>query len=353
MPDLYEFPTKLWASITSRRARRLSVDDLGDADPRGNVFLRREIAGYLASMRGLRCSEEQVIVLGSVQQALDLAARLLLEASDSVLIEDPSYPWALAALRSAALTVCPVPVDDNGADIDWAVRHYGDARLAYVTPGHQAPLGAALSLPRRLKLLEWARRAESWIFEDDYDSEYRYSGKPLPALQSLDEHGRVLYAGCFSKTLFPALRIAYLVVPAVLVDAFASARAVTTRYPSILDQLVLSEFLRAHHYARHLRRMRQIYAERRALLVAMIEERLDGKLEVLGNETGLNVACWLSPNLSENEAVRAAAKHNLMVQPLARYAVARPKRAGLLLGFAALRRATIQTAVETLARALR
>ncbi|HYF21033.1 MAG TPA: PLP-dependent aminotransferase family protein [Ramlibacter sp.] len=354
LPALQEFPVRLWATIAARQARALSPAVLADADPRGQPLLRAAIADYLAGTRGVRCTGDQAIVLASVQQAVDLAARLLLEAGDGCWFEDPGYAGARAALQAAGAQVQPVPVDDDGLDVALAQQRWPHARMAYVTPAHQAPLGMALSLPRRLALLDWARRRGAWIFEDDYDSEYRYFDKPLPALQSLDPQGPVLYAGCFSKTLFPGLRIAYLVVPQALVDAFAAARSVTSRYAPVLDQLVLAEFMREGHYARHLRRMRQLYAQRRQLLVEQLERRTAGVLEVLDNPTGLNLACWLAAGWTEARAVERCAQAGLRVQPLGAYAIerARQRRAGLLLGFASLTPSMIRVASEKLGRAL-
>ncbi len=354
LPALQEFPLKLWASIAAKQARGLTPEVLCDGDAGGHPPLRRAIADYLGGARGVRCTQDQVIVLSSVQQALDLTARLLLDEGDAAWLENPGYAGALAAFRAAGIKPCPIPVDADGMDVDWATRRHPKARLAYVTPAHQAPLGMSLPLPRRLALLAWARRKNAWIFEDDYDSEYRYFGKPLPPLQSLDENVPVLYAGCFSKTLFPALRVAYLVVPAQLVAAFTAARSVTSRYPPLLDQLVLAEFMSEGHYARHLRRMRQLYAQRRALLVELLDKRLAGKLEILDNPTGLNLACWLAPGISEAGALERCRDAGLVIQTLGHYSMAKekPLRAGLLLGFASLTPSMLRVATDKLARAL-
>lgn len=351
-PDLIAFPLKLWAAIASKRARRLSSAELGDADPRGLPQLRNAIAEYLGAMRGVGCTAEQILILPSVQQALNLATQLLLDVNDQAWVEDPGYLGARAAMRAVGIRVCPIPVDNDGLKVDWAKRHYPRAKLAYVTPAHQAPLGVALTLPRRMALLEWARRRKAWIFEDDYDSEYRYSGKPLAALQALDKYGRVLFAGCFSKTLFPALRIAYLVVPPGLVGAFSSARSVISRYPPVLDQVILAEFMEAGHYARHLRRMRQIYSERRQSLVSLIEESLGDVLTPSGNPTGLDLACRLDTSIREEAALTACIAEGLVVQVLSAYAI-KSTESGLLLGFSSLNLRQIDAGVRKLARALR
>jgi GntR family transcriptional regulator / MocR family aminotransferase len=353
VPALQDFPLKLWAGIAARQARSLAPQLLADGDARGLAALRSAVAEYLGGTRGVRCLPEQVIVLASVQQAADLAARLLLDGGDEVWFEHPGYAGALSVLRATGVVVRGVPVDDDGLDVQYALRRWPNARMAYVTPAHQAPLGMALSLPRRLTLLDWARRTRAWIFEDDYDSEYRYFGKPLPSLQSLDPTGPVLYAGCFSKTLFPGLRIAYLVVPESLVDAFSAARSVTSRYSPVLDQMILAEFMRDGHYARHLRQMRQLYGERREVFLQLLRTHLAGRLEPLDNPTGLNIACWLQGDAEEEAATKCAAA-GLLVQPIGRYAVSRrpTTRKGLLLGFASLGLPTIRRAVPELARVL-
>ncbi|MCW5633344.1 MAG: PLP-dependent aminotransferase family protein [Rubrivivax sp.] len=354
LPALDAFPLRLWAGIAARRARALDAADLADGDARGRAELRQAIVDYLGQARGVSCHADQVLVLASVQQALDLVARMLLDAGDRAWVEDPGYAGTTWLLRAAGLRLHAVPVDDEGLDVAAARRRCPAARLACVTPAHQAPLGMALSLPRRLALLEWARRSGAWIFEDDYDSEYRYAGRPLPALQSLDPAGPVLYAGCFSKTLFPALRVAYLVVPPALVPVFAAARSLTSRYPPVLDQLVLAEFMAGGHYARHLRRMRQLYAERRAALVAGLAGHAAGVLEVIASPTGLNVAAWLPRGADEARVVHAAARAGLVVQGLAgSFASAAARRPGLLLGFASLSLPLIGRSVRRLGAVLR
>ena len=354
VPALQEFPVRLWASLAARQARALTPATMADGDAMGHLPLRQAIAEYLGGTRGLACQAGQVLVLPSVQQAVDLSARLLLDAGDQVWCEDPGYAGALAALRAAGAQTCPIPVDDDGMVVAWAQRHYPRARMACVTPAHQAPLGVSLSLPRRLALLDWARSAGGWILEDDYDSEYRYSGKPLPPLRALQPDAPVLYVGCFSKTLFPALRIAYLVLPEPLVDVFAAARSVTSRYPPILDQLVLAAFMQDGHYARHLRRMRQLYAERRALLVQLLRRKTAGALEVIDNPTGLNLPCWLAPGLDMATVLQRCQAQGLVVQPLRPVGprAGSARRNGLLLGFASLAAPSLRVASDKLARAL-
>jgi GntR family transcriptional regulator/MocR family aminotransferase len=229
------------------------------------------------------------------------------------------------------------------------LRH---ARLAYVTPGHQFPLGISMSLPRRLALLEWARKSGAVIFEDDYDSEYRYAGRPLPALQGLDRHGQVLFAGSFSKVLFPSLRLGYLVVPPSLIDAVTATRSITTRHAPLMEQAVLCDFIIEGHFARHLRRMREIYAERRSVLLECARERLAGLFEIVGVEAGLQTAGWLRGGTDAYTAARAAAERDVEVTPLSRYAIGPAVQPGLQLGFAAVDAVEIRRGVRDLAIAL-
>ena len=242
--------------------------------------LRQAVAEYLNASRGVKCSVDQVLITSGVQEALERAAHLLLDPADPVWVEEPGYPGAAIVFRAVGAKVRPVPVDAEGLDLELGRRRWGAAKLVYVTPAHQFPLGVTMTLRRRLALLEWARRSHTLIFEDDYDSEYRYSGRPIPALQGLDRAGVVIFAGTFNEVLFPALRLAYLVVPPTMVDRFAAAQSVTMRHAPLLDQAVLCDFITEGHFARHIRRMRELYAERLAVFLESSRSRLDGLLEI-------------------------------------------------------------------------
>ena len=265
IPVLDAFPRDLWARPSARLYRHSASGLLSYGDPTGYPPLRRAIAEYLRAARGIDCFPEQVIVTSGSQQALDLAARVLLDPGDTAWVEDPGYGGARGALTAAGVRCAPVPVDAEGLSVTQGEALAPQARMAYVSPSHQYPLGVTMSLPRRMALLSWARRRGAWIAEDDYDSEFRYAGRPLAALQGLDPAGRVIYIGTFSKVLFPALRLGYLVAPAGVVDAFAAARALTDRHPPGPSQAVVAEFLSAGHFARHIRRMRTLYPDARAL----------------------------------------------------------------------------------------
>jgi GntR family transcriptional regulator/MocR family aminotransferase len=350
MPALNLFPAGHWAQISARRLRRVSTNLLLGCDPLGYRPLREAVAGYLTASRGMRAAPEQIAIVSGVQEALDLAARLLLNPGDRVCMENPGYIGAAMVFESVGARISPMSLDSDGMEL--RAPGLRGARLAYVTPGHQFPLGISMSLPRRLQLLEWAASSGALIFEDDYDSEYRYAGRPVPALQGLDRAGSVLFAGSFSKVLFPALRLGYLVIPEDLVDHFAAAKSVTSRHAQLMDQAVLCDFITEGHFGRHLRRMRGVYAERLSVLLGSARERLAGLLEISGVEAGLQTVGWLRDGITGEVAARAAAERNVDVIPLSRYTRGRIMREGLQLGFAAMDSRELQRGVEQLALAL-
>jgi len=350
VPALDLFPTTLWARIAARRLRTATATLLLGCDPLGYRPLREAIADYLQTSRGVRCSFEQVAIVSGVQEALDLTARLFLNPGDRLCMENPGYVGATRVFEAIGAQVVPAPVNGEGMVLDR--RSVRGARLIYVTPGHQFPLGITMSLARRLHLLELAEKSDALIFEDDYDSEYRYSGRPIPALQGLDRAGRVLYAGTFSKTLFPSLRLGFLVVPTDLVPIFQSAKAVTNRHAPLPDQAVLCDFISEGHLGRHLRRLREVYSERLSVVLEGAQQRLDGLLEVSSIEAGLQTVGWLGAGIDDEAATRAAAARQVEVIPLSWYDRGRPKRKGLQLGFAASTPNEIRRGVRELALAL-
>ena len=352
-PALDAFPFDVWTRLTARVLRRLSPSAYSYGDPAGYRPLREAIAAYLRTARAVRCTPEQVIVVGGAQQGADLAARLLLDDGDAAWVEDPGYLGARAALASAGARIVAVPVDDEGLRVDAGEAAAPTARLAYATPSYQFPTGATMSLRRRLELLAWATRADAWVIEDDYDSEYRYAGPPLTSLQGLDESGRVIYLGTFSKVLFPALRIGYLVVPPPLVDAFVTAKSVADRQGSVLEQAVLADFIGEGHFSRHLRRMRVLYQERQRLLVEAAARHLSGLLEVAPADAGMHLIGWLPEGADDAEAARRAAAAGLMVPPLSLYGIEPGRRGGLVLGYPAFSGAEIDAAARRLAGVLR
>jgi GntR family transcriptional regulator / MocR family aminotransferase len=351
-PALDAFPFETWARLSAKHWRRPRRDLLNYGDPAGHARLRAAIAEYLGAARAVRCEPEQVVVVGGAQQALDLAARVLLDPGDAAWVEEPGYLGAKGALKGAGARLVPVPLDEQGMDVEAGTALEPSARLAYVSPSHQYPSGVTMSLPRRLALIEWASRAGAWILEDDYDSEYRYAGRPLAALQGLDTEGRVIYIGTFSKVLFPALRLGYAVVPPDLAEAFGAARALSDRQSPAVEQVVLADFLEEGHFARHVRRMRALYASRQEVLVEAARRELRGLLEVETSPAGLHLVGWLPEGMDDQEAARAAEAHGVDVQPISAFCLTTPKRRGLVLGYAGYDADEIREGVQRLAAAL-
>ncbi len=350
LPALDLFPITLWAQVAARRLRRASTHLLLGCSAMGYLPLREAVTAYLATSRGVKCVPDQVAIISGVQEALDLAARLLVNPGDRVCMENPGYPGAAIAFRARGAKISAIRVDDEGMHVPPAsVR---GTRLVYVTPGHQFPLGVTMSLARRLQLLEWARKSGAFILEDDYDGEYRYRGRPVPSLQGLDRHGLVLLTGSFSKVLFPSLRLGYLVVPPDLVDYVSAALSVTSRHAPLLEQAVLCDFITEGHFGRHLRRMREVYAERLSVLLECAQQRLTGLLEISGVEAGLQTAAWLQKGLDGESVAAAAAQLGVEVTPLSRYSYGAIAREGLQLGFAAIDSKEIRRGVKDLSIAL-
>ena len=346
LPAVDLFPTDLWAQIASRQLRRAPASFLMGCEVMGYRPLREAVANYLTTSRGVNCDESQVAIVSGVQEALEIAARLLLDDGDRVAMESPGYIGAAMLFEALGAEVLGVRVDINGMQVP-SPRMRG-IKLAYTTPGHQYPLGTTMALSRRLELLEWARKNRALIFEDDYDSEFRYAGRPVPALQGLDPHGIVLFAGSFNKVLFPSLRLGYLVLPHTLVNRFEAIYSVTRRHAPMVEQAIVTDFLVDCHFGRHLRRMRQIYAERLETLLDCARQRLTGMLEVSSIEAGLQTVGWLPQGVRAEEVQREAATRAVEVTPLAHVSEGTTDREGVLLGFAAVSPREIRRGVEGL-----
>jgi len=351
-PALDLFPYELWARLVARRARRSLAGHAFYQPAAGYRPLREAIAAQVGVSRGVRCGPEQVIVTAGTQGALDLAARTLLPAGEAAWVEDPGYFGAQGALLAAGARLVPVPVDGEGLDVAEGRRRAPEARLIFVSPSHQFPTGVTMSFGRRLALLAWAEAAGTWVLEDDYDGEYRFGGRPLEALQGLDRAGRVLYAGTFSKVLFPALRLGYLVAPADLVEPLLTVRRFVDGHAPILEQMALADFIAEGHYDRHLRRMRQAYDTRRELLAAELRGRLGGLLEVVAPEVGMHLVGWLPPGVDDRRAAALAAEAGVQSAAVSRFALEPLPRGGLVFGFAGSDEAAIRDGVARLAAAL-
>lgn len=351
-PDSGTFPLALWAQLAARRLRLGGTALLDRGEAGGYRPLREAVAAYLRTARSVQCEVEQVVIVNGTQQALDFIARLTLSPGAPVWFENPGYPGAAGAFRAAGAKLVPVPVDAQGFDVEVAIRREPAPRLAYVTPGHQFPLGVTLALKRQLALLEHAARHGFHIFEDDYDGEYRYDVRPLGAMQGHDRRGRVIYAGSFNKLMFAALRLGYVVLPPGLVGPFLALRDCVDRYPPTFEQAVLADFFHEGHFERHLRRARAVYLERREALLAAAAQPLPGLLDVQASPAGFNLVGWLPEGISDIRAQARAAEHDVQVTPLSSYYVGQPVRNGLLLGFASAQPRAITAGVERLARAL-
>ncbi len=351
LPAVELFPTAIWAQLLARRGRRASLAVLRGCPVLGHPALRDAIADYLQVSRGVRASGQHVVIVSGAQEALDLVGRLLLDPGDRAAVEDPGYPGAAAIFAASGATVVSIGIDADGAMVPTA----GDPppRLVYLTPAHQCPLGVTMSLERRLAFLDWARRTSTMLVEDDYDSEYRYGGRPVPALHGLDRHGRVIYVGTFNKVLAPGLRLGYLVLPEALVDRVAALKSIATRHAPVLEQLVLLDFLAEGHFGRHLRRMRETYAERLQALHGAVARDLAPWLTLSTIEAGLQTVGWLDGGWRDAGAARAARAAGVDVVALSRYCRELRCRPGLLLGFGAVDPVEIARGTRVLARALR
>jgi len=353
-PSFGDFPFTTWTRLLARRARRATIRDLDYGRPEGLAALRERIADYLRRARGVRCEPEQVVIVDGTQQALDLAARVLVGPGDRVLLEEPHYRPARIAFAAAGARTDVIPVDEHGMRVDRLPAGTGRHRLAFVTPSHQFPTGAVMPLARRIELLAWADRAGALVFEDDYDSEFRYGGAPVQALQGLDRAGRVIYTGTFSKVMFPALRLGYMVLPGSIRVAFVTAKAFADTGSPTLYQSALADFMEEGHFERHLRRSRARNAARRESLLDAIGRHLGESVEISGANAGLHVLLWLRgvPAGRVDAIRRKAAGLGVGVYPVAPFYLKPPRRAGLILGYASLTEEEIRAGVERLAGAI-
>jgi GntR family transcriptional regulator/MocR family aminotransferase len=349
-PAVDLFPARVWGQIAARRLRAGLPRLFVGCGPMGYPPLQQAIADYLRSSRGVTCAAEQVAIVSGVQEALDIVGRLFLNVGDAVCLENPGYSGAARVFEAFGARIHPVKVDAEGMEVPR--RNSNAVRVVYVTPAHQFPLGTAMTLSRRLELLQWARRCGALLFEDDYDSEFRYCGRPIPALQGLDRHGLVCFCGSFSKVLFPSIRLGYLVVPPDLVDYVAATKSITNRHAPLLEQVVLCDFMSEGHFGRHVRRMREIYSERLQVLLECARERLTGLLEISEIEAGLQTVGWLPDGIDAETAAKAAARRGIEVTALTNYYRGRTKGAGLQLGFAAVDTQEIRRGIRELAIAL-
>jgi GntR family transcriptional regulator/MocR family aminotransferase len=346
------FPYEIWARLLARRARQSLPEHAFYQSQGGYAPLREAIAAHVAVSRGVRCTPDQVILTAGTQGAIDLAVRALVDPGDVVWVENPGHFGALGALLVAGAQLVPVPVDAQGMDVEAGRQRAPEARLISTSPTHQFPTGVTMSLDRRLALLDLARETGVWILEDDYDSDYRFSERPLPALQGLDRANRVLYVGTFSKVLFPALRLGYLIAPLDLIDPLLATRRFIDVHVPILEQMTLADFMEEGHFADHLRRMTRLYLERRDCLVEELRAHLGGLLEVSVPLAGMQLIAWLPPEKDDHRASALAAQAGIAAAPVSRYCLEPPPRGGLVFGYAGVDEEVVRRAVGRLAVAL-
>ncbi len=352
LPALEHFPAELWSKLVNRHSRKLTRHQMAYANALGYLPLREAIAEYLGAVRGVRCDSSQILVTTGAQLGLQLAAQVLLEPGEPVWIEEPGYHGARNALLMAGAKLVTVPVNRDGLDVAEGIRRAPGARAVYITPSHQYPLGVTMNATQRMLLLNWASSRGAWILEDDYDSEYRFGERPIASLQSLDNAGRVIYVGTFNKVMFPSLRLGYVVVPRDLIEAFSSARDATDVFSSTLFQVVMADFIREGHFARHIRKMRMLYMDRRTTLVDTIKKEIGEKLEVIGTEAGMHLVALLPRGVSDVAVVRRAAKAGISAMPLSFCYSKPPARGGLILGFGGVDQRQIREGVRKLAACL-
>jgi GntR family transcriptional regulator/MocR family aminotransferase len=356
-----QFPVQTWSKIVSRRAKSMSLRSFSYGDPLGSTNLRANIAAYLRTARAVRCDVDQILIVSGSQQAIALAAQVLINDGDSVWMEDPGYAFSRDAFALAGAKTVPVPVDEEGLNVSAGIRMCRGARVAIVTPSHQFPMGATMSAARRRELLKWAQENGSWIVEDDYDSEFRYESSPVPSLQGMDSDDRVIYVGTFSKILFPSLRLGYIVVPADLVERFSVLRRASDLSPPGSLQEVVAEFIGEGHFERHIRRMRVLYHERRDILVHSLSHELGDAGTIHGAKAGTHFAITFPGIASDYEIAAQAAAQKLWLWPLSaaylqdapeqevRQELRREVKQGFILGFGGTPASSIPTAVSKLA----
>lgn len=351
-PSVRHFPADLWSRLISRRIRLATREILQAGDVAGLRSLREGIASHLAATRGIVCDPAQIFIFSGIQPALDLIARLTLDPGDEAWMEDPGYPGARGVLRAAEARVIPVPVDHHGLQVEEGIDRAPHARFAYVTPANQFPLCVTLPLNRRLQLIEWSRSTGAWIFEDDYDSEFRFDGRPLAALCSLAPDSNVIFSGSFSKMLFPSMRMAYVVVPPHLVDPLTEARSLLDRFTAPLAQAVLADFIAEGHFDRHLRRMRQVYAEHLATLTSAANAEWGDRLAIQPAHCGLQTVGWLAKGFDDVKFCQAARGAGVALMPLSSWAMNWKNRNAVQIGFAAAEPDELRRGVRAVARLL-
>lgn len=351
-PAYDAFPVALWSRITARHWREARGVMLGYPEPNGLMALRKAVSAHLRANRGVMCEPEEVFIVNGAQEAFNRIGNILLDPGDAVWFENPGAIGARNSLISCGARLVPVPIDAEGISVKAGLAAAPDFRLVFVTPSHQHPTGVTMSLERRFELLRAAESANAWIIEDDYDGEFFYSGRPHPTLKSVDTAGRVIYVGTFSKSLFPALRLGFMVAPPALADIFSRIAGATLQGAPTNQQAVVASFIEEGHFASHIRRMRKLYSERQEILLEAAGERLAGMLDVQRSESGIQTVGLLAPDFEEQEVAAAAAKRGVVVAPIGRFCLEAVGMKGLALGFSAAPPRDIRAGVSILGEVL-
>lgn len=347
-----QFPHDLWGRLLGRVWRKSKHDITHYNHPDGYIPLKKLLADYVRSTRGVHCNDKQIIIVNGTQQAINLVAKVLLKQSDTVWLDDPGYDSARAILTAAGANISPIPSDNEGMNIEYAAAYHGDAKLIYTTPSHQFPLGTTLSLPRRLALLDWAQQNNAWIFEDDYNSEFRFLSKPIQALQGLDNHQRVIYAGTFSKMMYPGFRLGFLIVPESLSETFTMMKYYSDSHCSYLEQAALAQFIQEGHYARHIRKIRKICYERQTAFCQSINQYLPHIFDAQMNDSGIHTVCWVRKGYNLEIILEQCRNLGFGAQPLSRYCINSQNNDAILFGYAAHTEQEIIQNIQLLSEAL-
>lgn len=344
------FPYELWGRMLGRVWRQFRHQDGKLHEALGYKPLRAAIGEYVRATRGLHCSDEQILIVNGTQQAMNLTAHVLLERGDEVWLDEPGYDGALGAFTSMGANVRPVISDNKGMDISYAIKHWPQAKMVFTSPSHQFPLGGTLNLSRRIALLDWAAENKMWIFEDDYNSEFRYTAQPIQALQGLDKQQRVIYAGSFSKMMFPGFQLGFLVIPENLVESFKIAKYYGDTRTPYLEQMILAAFISEGHYARHVRRVRKACHERQRVMIEAIQSYLPEIILAEPFDSGIHIVCWLADGIEESYMIEHCRRAGLGAQPLSRYCQTKPTKQAILFGFAAHSPSEIVDGIKKLAQ---
>ena len=346
VPDLSAFPFGLWRKIYASTLRTMNQRLMGYGDPRGLPELRSEISNYVRTSRGVRCTADQILITTGAQQSLDLIARMVITEGERVALEDPGYRGARSTFLMAGAKLAPIPVTSSGLDVQ-KLAQLDNIKLVYTTPAHQYPNAAAMPVNARLSLLHWAEKSKCWIIEDDYDSEFQYESRPIPSLQGLSEHNNVIYIGSFSKTLFPSLRLGYLIMPPNIVkDACGVKQSVYGAQP-LLEQMVTATFIRDGHFHTHLKRMRGIYGRKSEALVKTLEHYLPSEIAILGGKSGMHLVVEIKEDVDDQKIVDDLRQAGFAAAPLSQHYLSNPRK-GLILGYGCASLEDIEEGVEAL-----